>query len=59
VPLLAAAALVTLVCAGTAAVPGVRRHGARPSAVTGTTSDTAPEPTAERPPARAQARVKP
>ncbi|RKT08911.1 putative MFS family arabinose efflux permease [Streptomyces sp. 1114.5] len=31
VPLLAAAVLVTLVCAGTAAVPGVRRHGARPA----------------------------
>ncbi|MFJ8622578.1 MFS transporter [Kitasatospora sp. NPDC093550] len=29
VPLLTAAALVTLVCAGTAAVPGVRRHGTR------------------------------
>ncbi|MEV7188904.1 MFS transporter [Kitasatospora sp. NPDC093102] len=57
VPLLAAAALVTLVCAGTAAVPGVRRHGVRPAAATGTTSDTAPEPMAERPPA--QARVKP
>lgn len=30
-PLLAAAGLVTVVCAGTAAVPGVRRYGARPA----------------------------
>ncbi|ARF82314.1 MFS transporter [Kitasatospora aureofaciens] len=42
VPLLAAAALVTLVCAGTAAVPGVRRLGTAPGAA---------EPAAvERPP---------
>ncbi|MFF2615522.1 MFS transporter [Kitasatospora sp. NPDC058046] len=48
VPLLAAAGLVTAVCAGTAAVPGVRRYGARRT--------TAPEPgpPTERPPARAR-----
>ncbi|WP_369182157.1 MFS transporter [Streptomyces sp. Y1] len=47
VPLLAAAALVVLACAGTAAVPGVRRFGAAPAR-------TAPEPgpaAAEQPPA--------
>ncbi|MFE5585792.1 MFS transporter [Kitasatospora sp. NPDC056531] len=44
VPLLAAAALVTAVCAGTAAVPGVRRLGA---------DRDAPEPAAvEQPPVR-------
>ncbi|MGW2377435.1 MULTISPECIES: MFS transporter [Kitasatospora] len=44
VPLLAAAVLVTLVCAGTAAVPGVRRLGTQPEK---------PAPaTVERPPVR-------
>ncbi|MER7578625.1 MFS transporter [Kitasatospora sp. NPDC097691] len=71
VPLLAAAALVTLVCAGTAAVPGVRRHGTRPAAeparepVTaagsgngnGDPAGTEPGPTAERPPTRARERA--
>ncbi|MFI2609752.1 MFS transporter [Kitasatospora sp. NPDC018619] len=46
VPLLAAAGLVTAVCAGTAAVPGVRRYGARRAAV------AVPGPGAARPPAR-------
>ncbi|MFE4519302.1 MFS transporter [Kitasatospora sp. NPDC056783] len=50
VPLLTAAGLVTLVCAGTAAVPGVRRYGARASA------PQAPGPATERPPARARER---
>ncbi|MEU9041677.1 MULTISPECIES: MFS transporter [unclassified Kitasatospora] len=71
VPLLTAAALVTLVCAGTAAVPGVRRHGARPAAGTGTAPATGaepepepePEPMTTRPPAQArppaQEKVKP
>ncbi|MFE4973828.1 MFS transporter [Kitasatospora sp. NPDC056651] len=48
VPLLAAAGLVTLVCAGTAAVPGVRRYGTRESA------PRTPGPATERPPARAR-----
>ncbi|MFJ6776937.1 MFS transporter, partial [Kitasatospora sp. NPDC091257] len=49
VPLLAVAGLVTAVCAGTAAVPGVRRYGARRAAGTGS------GPAAERPPARTRA----
>ncbi|MGW3076677.1 MFS transporter [Kitasatospora sp. NPDC001132] len=49
-PLLATAALVTLCCAGTAAVPGVRRYGARAAA--GAEPVTAPGPVAVRPPAR-------
>ncbi|MFJ2187036.1 MFS transporter [Kitasatospora sp. NPDC087861] len=44
VPLLATAALVTAVCAGTAAVPGVRRFGTGAAAA-------GPVPGAERPPA--------
>ncbi|MFD4656742.1 MFS transporter [Kitasatospora sp. NPDC058444] len=56
VPLLVAAGLVTLVCAGTAAVPGVRRHGMRPAADTGpgTAASPAPEQVTGRPPARAR-----
>ncbi|MFE6054027.1 MFS transporter [Kitasatospora sp. NPDC056446] len=42
VPLLAAAALVALVCAGTAAVPGVRGHRAPPAAGPGTPSGAEP-----------------
>ncbi|MEU3560540.1 MFS transporter [Kitasatospora sp. NPDC006786] len=51
VPLLAVAGLVTAVCAGTAAVPGVRRYGARQAAGTA----PAPGPATERPPARTRA----
>lgn len=62
-PLLVAAGLVTLVCAGTAAVPGVRRYGGRPATATatgaeaGATAGTAPGPVTERPPARARAQA--
>ncbi|MFD8784072.1 MFS transporter [Kitasatospora sp. NPDC059599] len=67
VPLLAAAVLVTLVCAGTAAVPGVRAYRARPAAAPGSLpgADDGPDrasgsgPVTERPPARTGARVKP
>ncbi|WP_189919781.1 MFS transporter [Kitasatospora xanthocidica] len=59
VPLLTAAVLVTLVCAGTAAVPGVRRHGVRQATARGPLSGPEPEPVTERPPVRARAQVKP
>ncbi|MFH9352501.1 MFS transporter [Kitasatospora sp. NPDC017646] len=43
-PLLAAAALVTLACVGTAAVPGVRRLGAAPEAVGPAAAERPPVP---------------
>ncbi|MET8545104.1 hypothetical protein ABZW03_31335 [Kitasatospora sp. NPDC004799] len=49
-PLLASAVLVTLVCAGTAAVPGVRRFGTRPPRPA--TAEAAPGEATKRPPAR-------
>ncbi|MER7753256.1 MFS transporter [Kitasatospora sp. NPDC097643] len=52
VPLLAAAALVALACAGTAAVPGVRRLGRPdPAAAPAPRPETEPERERKRPPA--------
>ncbi|MFF7988846.1 MFS transporter [Kitasatospora xanthocidica] len=61
VPLLTAAVLVTVVCAGTAAVPGVRRHGVPPMTTAGPPPEPEPEPepATERPPVRTRARVRP